>query len=130
MKRTNLLIENNMQNRNLAMYLLEKRGFPVLPANDGPTGIELVVQLRPYRVLPGFQLPRMDTCAVALKLQRNATLEGVAVTSYVMAGDREEVLTVSHDCCPEKPFSTETFAADLQCHSCPQSEGSKRCPGS
>ena len=41
MKPKILLIEDNEQNRYLATFLLEKHGYAVVPASDGPTGIAL-----------------------------------------------------------------------------------------
>ena len=37
MRQKILLIEDNDQNRYLATFLLEKHGYEVLPAVDGPT---------------------------------------------------------------------------------------------
>ena len=42
MNRTILLIEDNEQNLYLTTFLLEKSGFAVVAARDGPAGIELV----------------------------------------------------------------------------------------
>jgi len=91
MKARILLIEDNDQNRYMATFLLEKHGYEVVPAVDGPTGIELAGRVQPSLILLDIQLPRMDGYAVARELRRNPALRGVpivAVTSYAMMGDR------------------------------------------
>ena len=130
MNRKILLIEDNEQNRYLATFLLERRGFEVVPAKDGPTGIELASRVRPCLVLLAIQLPRMDGYAVARELRRNPVLDGtpiVAVTSYAMAGDREKALAAGCDGYLEKPIDPKTFADHVERHLRPRDEGSKPC---
>ena len=55
-----LLIEDNEQNRYLATFLLEKSGYSVVPASNGPTGVELGSSFRPKGILLDIQLPGMD----------------------------------------------------------------------
>lgn len=119
MKTRILLIEDNDQNRYMATFLLEKHGYEVVPAVDGPTGIELAARVRPSLILLDIQLPRMDGYAVARELRRNPALCGipiVAVTSYAMMGDREKALTAGCDGYMEKPIDPETFVSDIERH--------------
>ena len=128
MKQKILLIEDNDQNRYMATFLLEKHGYEVLPAVDGPTGIEMAARVRPLLILLDIQLPGMDGYAVARKLRRNPALNGipiVAVTSYAMMGDREKALAAGCDGYLEKPIDPETFVADIERHLAPPNEGSK-----
>jgi CheY-like chemotaxis protein len=60
MKTRILLIEDNEQNRYLATFLLEQRGFEVVHAPDGPRGIELAASVQPALILLDIQLPGMD----------------------------------------------------------------------
>jgi two-component system, cell cycle response regulator DivK len=95
-----LLIEDNEQNRYLATFLLEKHGFTVTHAPDGPTGLDLACRERFDLILLDIQLPRMDGHAVARALRSNPALAAVpivAVTSYAMAGDREKILAAGCD---------------------------------
>ena len=57
MQRTILLIEDNEQNRYLTTFLLEQHGYQVVPAADGPRGIELARTLKPDLILLDIQLP-------------------------------------------------------------------------
>lgn len=117
MKPKILLIEDNDQNRYMATFLLEKHGYEVVPAVNGPTGIELAAKVQPCLILLDIQLPQMDGYAVARELRRNLALSGipiVAVTSYAMMGDREKALAAGCDGYMEKPVNPETFVADIE----------------
>lgn len=117
MNRRILLIEDNEQNRYLVTYLLQARGWEVVPAADGPTGLALVEQVAPALILLDVQLPGMDGYAVARALRENPRLDAipvVAVTSYAMAGDREKCLASGCDGYLEKPIDPQTFAAQVE----------------
>jgi len=112
-----LLIEDNEQNRYLATFLLERHGFEVHAAADGPTGIEMARDLRPDVILLDIQLPSMDGYEVARALRRIDDLAGtpiVAVTSYAMVGDREKCLEAGCTGYIEKPIDPDTFVAQVQ----------------
>jgi len=128
MKPEILLIEDNEQNRYMETFLLEKHGYEVVPAVDGPTGIELAAKVQPCLILLDIQLPQMDGYAVARALRRNPALSGipiVAVTSYTMMGDREKALEAGCNGYLEKPINPETFVADIERHLILPKRGSK-----
>ena len=112
-----LLIEDNPQNRYLASFLMEARGWEMVHAEDGPAGIELAAKSQPALILLDIQLPGMDGYAVARALRADPTLASipiVAVTSYAMAGDRERCLAAGCNGYIEKPIDPETFAVDVE----------------
>jgi len=112
-----LLIEDNEQNRYLATFLLEKHGFTVTHAPDGPSGLDLAGRERFDLILLDIQLPGMDGHALVRALRSNPALAAVpivAVTSYAMAGDREKILAEGCDGYLEKPINPETFVADIE----------------
>lgn len=128
MKPKIVLIEDNEQNRYMTTFLLEKHGYEVVSAVDGPSGIELAASVRPGLILLDIQLPRMDGYAVAKELRRIPELDGVpivALTSYAMLGDREKALAAGCDGYLEKPINPETFVADIERKLNPPVEGSK-----
>lgn len=117
MSRTVLLIEDNEQNRYLATFLLERHGYRVMSAVDGPHGVELAQSLRPDLILLDIQLPGMDGYAVARALRAIAELRAtpiVAVTSYAMVGDREKSLAAGCTGYIEKPINPETFVLEVE----------------
>ncbi|HEY1108504.1 MAG TPA: response regulator [Opitutaceae bacterium] len=116
MNRTILLIEDNEQNRYLATFLLERHGFTVQSAADGPAGIALAQSLRPALILLDIQLPAMDGYAVARALRAIDAVRDipiVAVTSYAMVGDREKSLAAGCTGYIEKPINPDTFISEI-----------------
>ena len=126
MSLTILLIEDNEQNRYLATFLLEKSGYTVTHAPDGPTGLACAAREKFDLVLLDIQLPGMDGHAVARALRADPAQAGVpivAVTSYTMAGDREKILAAGCEGYLEKPINPETFVTDISRWLRPQKAG-------
>lgn len=112
-----LLIEDNEQNAYLVSYLLQARGWQIVHALDGPTGLALAGEAVPLMVLLDIQLPGMDGHEVARRLRSNPTLANVpivAVTSYAMQGDRERCMAAGCNGYIEKPIDPDTFAAQVE----------------
>lgn len=112
-----LLIEDNAQNRYLANFLLQARGWEMVHAEDGPTGVALAAQVDPVLILLDIQLPGMDGYAVARALRADPQCQAipiVAVTSYAMAGDRERCMAAGCNGYIEKPIDPQTFADEVE----------------
>lgn len=119
MSGTVLLIEDNEQNRYLTTFLLEKAGYRVVAAEDGPKGIELARAFVPDFILLDIQLPTMDGYVVARTLRAiEALMETpiIAVTSYAMVGDREKAIAAGCSGYIEKPIDPMTFVAQIESH--------------
>lgn len=119
MTRTVLVIEDNEQNLYLVRFLLERRGYLVVPALDGPRGIEEARRVEPALILLDIQLPGMDGYAVARELRRNPALRAIpiiAVTSYAMVGDRERCLAAGCTGYIEKPINPDTFIEQVEAY--------------
>ena len=114
-----LIIEDNEQNLYLMRFLLEKSGFTVLGAEDGKKGIEMALSCQPLAILLDIQLPGMDGYAVAAALKTHPQLDDVpiiAVTSYAMVGDRENIMAAGATGYIEKPINPETFVSEIICY--------------
>ena len=111
-----LIIEDNEQNLYMMRFLLERNGFAIIGAEDGRKGIELALTSKPLAILLDIQLPEMDGYAVAAELKKHSELDKVpiiAVTSYAMVGDRENILAAGATGYIEKPINPETFVAEI-----------------
>jgi two-component system, cell cycle response regulator DivK len=131
MKPNVLLIEDHEHNRYLATFLLEKHGYVVAAASDGPAGIELAKTIKPALILLDIQLPLMDGYAVARELRNNPALRDVpiiAVTSYAMVGDREKSLAAGCNGYLEKPINPDTFVMEIERFLPPNQKGEQREP--
>ncbi len=113
---TILVIEDNEQNIYLATFLLESAGYPVLQARSGEEGLALSQQSQPALILLDIQLPEMDGYEVVRRLKAQAgtaAIPVVAVTSYAMAGDREQILAAGCQGYVEKPIDPDSFVATV-----------------
>ncbi len=122
MGRTILVIEDNRQNLYLLRFLLEKSGFTVAEADNGPDGIEAARRLLPAAILLDIQLPGMNGYAVAEEIRKCEVLRTVpiiVVTSYAMAGDRERALAAGATDYVEKPIDPDTFVERIRKHVMP-----------
>lgn len=111
-----LIIEDNEQNLYLMRFLLEKSGFAIIGAEDGRKGIDLALRCQPLAILLDIQLPEMDGYAVAAELKKHRDLDQVpiiAVTSYAMVGDREQILAAGATGYIEKPIDPKTFVTEI-----------------
>ncbi len=117
MKKKILLVEDNEQNRYLATFLLEQKGYDVVHAADGLRGLDMAASEQPDLILLDIQLPGLDGHAVARALKSDGTLSAipvVAVTSYAMQGDRELVFAAGAEGYIEKPINPETFVTEVE----------------
>lgn len=122
-----LIIEDNEQNLYLETFILEKHGHVVTAAMDGAQGIKIAQEMLPTLILLDIQLPVMDGYAVAAELRRNPALAHtpiVAVTSYAMAGDRENILAAGCNGYIEKPINPDTFLAEVMACLTPEPQSS------
>ncbi len=119
MSRRILIIEDNEQNLYLLTFLLERNGYTVDSAGDGPAGIAKATDRPPDLILLDIQLPVMDGYAVARALREVPALKVVpvvAVTSYAMPGDREKALASGCSGYIEKPINPGTFLDEMEAH--------------
>ena len=117
MNKTLLIIEDNEHNFYMMNFLLEKNGFSVIGADNGKKGIEMAIEHKPLGILLDIQLPEMDGYAVAAELKKHDELSDIpiiAVTSYAMVGDREQILAAGATGYIEKPINPETFVDEIR----------------
>jgi len=107
-----LLIEDNEQNRILMRQILVRKGYDLLEAKDGLTGLEMARAHIPALILLDIQMPVMNGFMVIRELRNDAELRKIkviAVTSFAMKGDREKALQAGFDEYVTKPIDTRTF---------------------
>jgi CheY-like chemotaxis protein len=88
-----LLIEDNEMNRDMLSRRLERKGFEVCFASDGPAGIAAAGAERPDLILMdvGLGLGKMDGWEVTRKIKAEPATAGIsiiALTAHAMATDR------------------------------------------
>ena len=111
--RTVLLIEDNEQNRYLATFLLEQRGYRIASACDGPTGISMARAEAPDLILLDIQLPLMNGYEVARELRRRAGKRPLHIAA-VTGSANPDVRARTHAAGFDQHLAKPTDAAKLR----------------
>ncbi len=102
-----LLIEDNELNRDMLSRRLQKRGYEVVMAVDGETGVALARTEAPGVILMDVSLPGIDGWEATRRLKaapETRHIPIVALTAYATPGDREKALAVGCDDFDTKPI--------------------------
>jgi PAS domain S-box-containing protein len=105
-----LLVEDNIDNQNLAVRILEKGGFFVDIANNGEEAVECVKQYRYDLILMDIQMPVMDGFEATARIREiekelyDERIPIVALTAHAMKGYREKCLEGGMDDYITKPL--------------------------
>lgn len=114
-----LVIEDDPHSRELALYLLRRRGHEMLAAGDGAAGLKLLLENSVDLVLCDLQMPRMDGFAFIREVRaetRFAQLPALAVTAFSMPGDRDQALAAGFTGYLSKPIDPAGFCASVERH--------------
>jgi CheY-like chemotaxis protein len=101
-----LLIEDNEMNRDMLSRRLQRKGYQVVLAVDGHSGVEIAKPQAPDLVLMDMSLPVLDGWEAARRIKSNATTQHIpviALTAHAMSGDREKALEAGCDDYDTKP---------------------------
>lgn len=114
-----LLAEDNVVNQRLAARLLEKQGFSVVTANDGPEVLDLFSRRRFDMILMDVQMPGVDGLDATRLIRQRERSTGthipiIILTAHAMKGDRERCLASGADDYLAKPIVPAQFAAVVQ----------------
>lgn len=108
--KTILYVEDNFHNRRIVNKVLTSRGYTILEAIDGESGLEAIRQTQPPLVLLDITLPGMDGLEVIQHLKEDETLKTIpviALTASAMQGDRERFLEAGCDDYLSKPIQVQ-----------------------
>jgi len=101
-----LLIEDNELNLDMLTRRLERKGFSVISAVDGISGIEKAKQEKPELIIMDLSLPILDGWDAAKKLKADHATKSIpiiALTAHAMKGDRQKALNAGCDEYDTKP---------------------------
>lgn len=119
MKPCVLVIEDNLANAELVVYLLTSFGCRALTAFDGESGLAMARTERPDLVLCDLQLPGIDGFEVVRQMRQLDAMRGVplvALTASAMIGDDDRILSRGFDGYISKPIDPSGFIALIQRH--------------
>ena len=92
---TILVVEDNVANMKLAVFVLQNAGYTVLSAPDAETGLTLARDQQPDLILMDIQLPGMDGLAATALLKQDQVTRNIpviALTALAMKGDETRIL--------------------------------------
>jgi CheY-like chemotaxis protein len=115
-RRRVLLIEDNIDGRDIMAMRLAALGHQVYTAENGPAGIAIATREMPDVVLLDIGLPEMDGFAVARALRANPQTCGlklIALTGYGLEEDRIRSLEAGFDMHLVKPVDQDRLMKAL-----------------
>jgi CheY-like chemotaxis protein len=111
-----LLVEDNEMNRDMLSRRLERRGYEVIIAEDGATGVAKAKSESPNLILMDMSLPIMDGWEATRQVKAAPESKGIpviALTAHAMAGDEEKALAAGCDDYETKPVDLPKLLAKI-----------------
>ena len=111
-----LLVEDNEMNRDMLSRRLQRRGYEVLTAVDGESGLARARSDAPALVLMDMSLPGLDGWEATRQIKADPATRAIpviALTAHAMAGDREKALAVGCDDFDIKPIDLDRLLGKI-----------------
>jgi len=92
-----LLVEDNEMNRDMLTRRLQRHGFTMCCAPDGPTGVAMAAQDMPDLILMDVALGAMDGWEATQLIKARASTAAIpiiALTAHALASDRQRSIEV------------------------------------
>jgi CheY-like chemotaxis protein len=121
-----LVIEDNLASRELATYLLSKRGHAVESAENGAQGLGAAERMQPDLILCDLQMPELNGYEFIARLRAHPRLGKtvvLTVTAFSMPGDESKALTAGFDGYLSKPIDPARFCEQVECFLAPPLRG-------
>ena len=112
-----LVIEDNVDNREILRDLLTSVGYEIIEAMTGPQGVCAAATHVPDLILMDLHLPGMDGYEATRRIKAHPTLGHIpiiAVTSYALSGDDVKAFQAGCDGYVAKPFDAYTLVATIR----------------
>lgn len=124
-----LVVDDEPRIVDIARDYLERAGFQVAAAADGPAALEAARRARPDLVVLDLGLPGMDGLDVAVGAQRLGDIPIVILTARDEELDRVLGLELGADDYITKPFSPRELVARVRARYCGAANARRhRCP--
>jgi two-component system, cell cycle response regulator DivK len=112
-----LLVEDNEMNRDMLSRRLERRGYQVVLAVDGQTGVEMAESETPDLVLMDMSLPVLDGWEATRRLkaaEATQRIPVIALTAHAMSSDRDKALEAGCDDYDTKPIELPRLLGKIE----------------
>lgn len=114
-----LIVEDNPKNLKLFRTVLRSKEYEIIEANSAEAGITLARERQPALILMDIQLPEMDGREAMRILKSDETARQIpiiAVTSFAMKGDREDLLADGFNDYLAKPIDIKELRKVVEHH--------------
>lgn len=79
---TVLVVDDHTDSRHICEIILSRRGYEVISAGDGKSGLEMARLAKPGLIILDIALPRMDGWSVIEELRRDEATAAIPVILY------------------------------------------------
>jgi two-component system cell cycle response regulator DivK len=112
-----LVVEDQMDNRQILRDLLGNAGYQLVEAENGEEALAAVSRQRPDLILMDIQLPVMDGYEATRRLKADPATKSIpiiVVTSYALSGDEGKARAAGCDAYVTKPYSPRQLLAKVR----------------
>lgn len=112
-----LLVEDNEMNRDMLSRRLQRKGYAVVTAVDGASGVSIAQAELPDLILMDMNLPILDGWEATKQIRSNTQtgkIPIIAQTAHAMSGDREKCLAVGCDDYIAKPVEFQQLLVKIE----------------
>ena len=116
---TVLIVEDNEMNRDMLARRLQRKGYQVECAADGPEGIAMAQSMRPDIILMDVALGEMDGWEATSAIRSNpeiANIPIIALTAHALESDRRRSIEVGCVDFETKPVALEQLIEKIELH--------------
>lgn len=112
-----LVVDDNVDSRELVNKVLRQHGFLLIEAADGEEALSKAFSERPDLILMDRSLPKLDGLEVTRRLKSSKEFEKtpiIALTAHAMRGDKESALAAGCAGYIAKPINVRTLAGEIE----------------
>jgi two-component system cell cycle response regulator DivK len=113
-----LLVEDNEMNRDMLSRRLQRKGFEIALAVDGPEGVAKALEGGFDLILMDMSLPEIDGWEATRRVRASEAGTGrrvpiIALTAHAMSGDREKAMAAGCDDYDTKPVELDRLLGKI-----------------
>ena len=112
-----LVVEDQVDNRQILRDLLTSADYEMTEAENGEEALAAVAKQRPDLILMDIQLPIMDGYEATRRIKANPAWKDIpiiVVTSYALSGDEAKARNAGCDAYVTKPYSPRALLAKIR----------------
>ncbi len=112
-----LVVEDQLDNRQIIRDMLAPTDYEITEAEDGQQALEAIAKQRPDLILMDIQLPIIDGYTATRQIKADPAMRSIpiiAVTSYALSGEEKEARAAGCDDCVSKPYSPHQLLAKIR----------------